>query len=231
MTAFAATTGPTWFWYFTRATGMVALILLSAIMVLGILGPLRASTRLWPRFALDAMHRDLSLLALLVIVVHVLTTVLDGFAPIGLVAAVIPFTSSYRPLWLGLGAVAFDLMLALTVSSLLRRRLGYRTWRWVHWLAYASWPVAVLHGLGTGSDAGQAWALLVTLVCVAGVSVAALVRLARASGIEQGARNAAIVAVIAVPLALAVFTFVGPLQPHWAARAGTPANLLGGSSR
>jgi methionine sulfoxide reductase heme-binding subunit len=231
VTLLAATSGPTWFWYFTRATGIVALILLSAIMVLGILGPLRASSRLWPRFAVDAVHRDLSLLALLVIVIHVVTTVLDGYAPISLAAAVIPFDSSYRPLWLGLGAVAFDLMLAVMLTSVIRRRLGYRAWRGVHWLAYASWPVAVAHGIGTGSDAAQGWALAVTFACVVAVVIAVLVRVVRATGIEEGTRSVAIAAVIVVPLALAIFTAVGPLASNWAQRAGTPTNLIGSSTR
>src|SRR4029077_18087593 len=108
--------------------------------------------------------------------VHVATSVLDKFAPIKLIDAVIPFASSYRPLWLGLGALSFDLMVALVVTSLLRRRLGYRPWRAIHWIAYASWPVAVLHGLGTGSDVKSWWELGVTIACVAAVVIAALVR-------------------------------------------------------
>ena len=94
----------------------------------------------------------MSLLVIVFLVIHIVTSVLDSFAPISLTAAVIPFVSSYRPLWLGLGTLSFDLILALAITSLIRRRLGYATWRAVHWLAYASWPVAVLHGLGTGSD-------------------------------------------------------------------------------
>ena len=99
------------------------------------------------------LHRNLTLLALAFIALHVLTTVVDGYAPISLLNAVLPFTSPYRPVWLGLGAVAFDLLLALTITSLLRARIGYSRWRALHWLAYASWPIALVHGLGTGTDA------------------------------------------------------------------------------
>ena len=95
------------------------------------------------------------MLALLVL--HIVTSVLDGFAPIDLTDAVIPFASAYRPLWMGLGALSFDLLLALVITSLMRRRLGYRSWRAIHWLAYASWPIAVFHGLGTGSDTKLWW--------------------------------------------------------------------------
>src|SRR5207245_2771326 len=98
---------------------------------------------------------------------HIATAVLDSFAPIRVVEAVVPFAGTYRPLWLGLGALAFDLLLALTVTSLLRPLLGLRAWRAVHWLAYACWPVALAHGLGTGSDARSPWMLAITAGCSA----------------------------------------------------------------
>ena len=144
-----AATGPSVYWYLARGTGAVALVLLTLSVVLGVLGTLRfAVAPRWPRFAIDTLHRDVSLLVIVLLVVHILTSVLDSFAPIKLTDSVIPFVSSYRPLWLGLGALAFDILLALVITSLLRRRFGYHRWRLVHWLAYASWPVAVLHGLG-----------------------------------------------------------------------------------
>lgn len=227
MTGAAATLGPTAFWYLTRATGVVSLLLLTAIIVVGVLGPMRvAPTPRWPRFATDTVHRDLSLLAVAVIVVHVVTTVLDGFAPIGLVDAVVPLHSDYRSLWLGLGAFAFDLMLALIVTSLLRRRLGYRSWRAIHWLAYVSWPVTVLHGLGTGSDTKQLWALALTFACVLAVAAAVGVRVKRSGGIPAPARTTAYGAVALTPVGLLIFTIAGPLAPHWSRRAGTPPSLL-----
>jgi predicted ferric reductase len=229
MSSLASTLSPTWYWYFARGTGVVSLLLLTAIMVLGILGPLRVATRTFPRFAVETIHRDLSLLAVAVIAVHVVASVLDGFAPIYLQDAVIPFISAYRGLWLGLGAVAFDLMLALILTSLIRRRLGYKAWRWVHLLAYASWPVAVAHGLGTGSDAASSWSMLITFACVAAVAVAGLMRVIRVLDIPQAWRTTAVVATLAIPVALAVFAVVGPLAPHWAARAGTPTSLLHGA--
>jgi sulfoxide reductase heme-binding subunit YedZ len=211
----------------TRATGVVALILLTAVVVLGVLGSIGFSggTR-WPRFAIGSLHRDLSLLAVALLAVHIVTTLLDSFAPVKLIDAVIPFISAYRPLWLGLGALAFDLVIALVATSLLRRRLGYGAWRAVHWLAYASWPVAVLHGLGTGSDSKQLWLLAITTVCVAAVAIAVITRIARSERISERGRSAAILASLATPLAIAVFAVLGPLAPGWAARAGTPAKLL-----
>jgi sulfoxide reductase heme-binding subunit YedZ len=167
-----------------------------------------------------------SLLVTVVLVVHIATSVLDSFAPITLTDAVIPFGAAYRPLWMGLGALAFDLLLALVITSLLRRRIGYGRWRAIHWLAYASWPVAVLHGLGTGSDTKVWWMLILTVACVSMVAVACWIRFARDQQQAPGARTTALLLTAATPLGLAIFTLAGPLQHGWARRAGTPANLL-----
>jgi sulfoxide reductase heme-binding subunit YedZ len=175
--AFAAASHTTdWYWYFSRATGLIALVLLTATIVLGVLGPLRVSTTRWPRFAIRTIHRDLALLSLLMITIHVVTAVLDGYVHIPLSAAVLPFGSSYRPFWMALGAVSFDLLLAIVLTSLLRRRVGDRIWRLVHWFTYASWPIAVAHGLGAGSDSSQTWALAITFGCCTVVGFAALIR-------------------------------------------------------
>ncbi len=226
MSAFA-TAGPSVYWYLTRATGVVALILLTAVVVLGVLASIGFSGGArWPRFAIGSLHRDLSLLAVALLAVHIVTTLLDSFAPIKLTDAVIPFISAYRPLWLGLGALAFDLVIALVVTSLLRRRLGYGAWRAVHWLAYASWPVAVLHGLGTGSDSRQLWLLAITALCVGAVAIAVIRRIVSNDRLSEQGRSWGIGAAIATPLGVAVFVVLGPLAPGWAARAGTPARLL-----
>jgi methionine sulfoxide reductase heme-binding subunit len=225
-----ATIGPSAYWYLARGTGAVALVLLTASVVIGILGSLRFSAGRWPRFAVDTVHRDVSLLVIALLVVHIVTSVLDSFAPVSLTAAVIPFGSSYRPLWLGLGALSFDLLLALAVTSLVRRRLGYRRWRAVHWLAYASWPVAVLHGLGTGSDTKSWWMLSLTAACLAVVGAAVGVRLARAGSAPRWVRTPTVALSVAAPIGLSAFTLLGPLGHGWARRAGTPANLLSKAS-
>jgi methionine sulfoxide reductase heme-binding subunit len=175
--AIAAANASTWSWYFARATGFVALILLTGIIVLGVLGPLRVVSDSWPRFAIRTVHRDVSLLALLVIAIHVITLVLDSYVSIPLSAAVLPWGSSFSPFWTGVGAIAFDLMIAIVVTSLVRRRLGYRTWRFVHWFAYASWPLAVAHGIATGTDSTTAWALCITIACIAIVMMAVVTRM------------------------------------------------------
>jgi sulfoxide reductase heme-binding subunit YedZ len=221
-----ATLSPSAYWYLARGTGAVSLVLLTAVVVLGILGSVRFAAPRWPRFAVDAVHRDLSLLVIVVLAIHILTSVLDGFAPITLLDGVIPFVTPYRPLWMGLGTLAFDLLLAIGITSLARRRLGYGAWRAIHWLAYASWPIAVLHGLGTGSDVKQWWMLGLTVLCVMAVLGAVWTRIARVSGAHAGLRAPATALAVITPIGLAIFTLVGPLQRGWARRAGTPASLL-----
>ncbi len=178
MTAIAATTGPTAYWYLTRGSGAITLILLTLTVALGIANVERMRTAALPRFALQALHRSVSLLAVAFLFVHVATSVLDGFVSIRWIDAIVPFGAAYRPLWLGLGAVACDLLIAVVVTSLLRRRLGYRAWRATHWLAYASWPVAVLHTVGTGSDAGKTWMVVILVGCAIVMAVALIARLA-----------------------------------------------------
>ncbi|HEX3922854.1 MAG TPA: ferric reductase-like transmembrane domain-containing protein [Streptosporangiaceae bacterium] len=218
-------------WYLTRATGLVALVLLTASMALGLLSSVRYQRPAWPRFVTIGLHRNASLLALAFTALHIATTLADSYAPIRLQDVVIPFISAYRPLWLGLGAIALDLMLAMTVTSLLRTRMSYRSWRVVHLSAYLCWPVAVLHGLGTGSDTQVRWVLALTAACVAVIAVLTGWRLAYGWPAHAGAR---LVGAFALLLALVVggaWLSAGPLQPGWARRAGTPAYLIGGDKK
>ena len=219
-------------WYTTRATGIVALVLLSASMVLGLLTTLRVRTRTWPRFTLQDLHRRVSLLAVVFVALHVITTVSDSFAPIGWMSVVVPFTSPYRRLWLGLGTVSVDFLLAVTVSSLLRHRINPRTWRALHWFAYASWPLAVVHGLGTGTDPHLGWVMVLVVGCVIAVLGARRVALAvGVAGASPGAGGGAVFTSIVAVIALVAWTANGPLRPGWAARAGTPRALLIGTAK
>jgi hypothetical protein len=183
------------------------------------------STR-WPRFLVFGLHRNITLLALAFTVVHVVTTIVDAFAPIGLVDAFIPFLSPYRPFWLGMGTVAFDLLLALIVTSLFRRRIGMRAWRLVHWLAYASWPVALLHSFGTGSDARTGWLAALGVVCGLTVLASVLWRVGAAPDALPVVRAGATLAAAGVLVGLVVWARGGPLHRGWATRSGTPASLL-----
>jgi sulfoxide reductase heme-binding subunit YedZ len=146
-------------WYTARGTGVVALLLLTVVMVLGVGSRAGRPVFGLPRFAVALVHRNASLLAVTLVVLHVTLLLFDPYAQLKLLDLVVPFTAAYRPLWVGLGTLALECVVAVIVTSLLRHRLGRRTWRAVHWLAYAAWPVAWLHGIGTGTDRGSGWYL------------------------------------------------------------------------
>jgi ferric reductase like protein len=221
----AAAHGPSALWYVTRGTGAVTLVLLTASVVLGIL-----ELRAWrpvgvSLFAVASLHRTFSLLAVALLAVHVTTTLLDPFPHIGVLTAFVPFVTSYRPLWVGLGTIASDLLLAIVVTSLVRRRLGFRAWRGVHWFAYLCWPVALLHGFGTGSDPKTGWMLVLTSVCTGAVLLAVAGRIS-AAGIPARVRLGATGTAALAAVALAIWLVQGPLAKGWAGRAGTPASVL-----
>jgi sulfoxide reductase heme-binding subunit YedZ len=226
MSAQLATAGPSAYWYLTRSTGAVALLLLTLAIVLGVIDVERWSAPRWPRFVIDSLHRNAALLALVFLLLHIFTSVLDSFASISIVDAFVPFIGSYRPFWLGLGAVAFDLILAVIVTSLLRARMGFATWRAVHWLTYASWPIALVHGLGTGSDASSNWLLALSVVCMVTMLAAVLTRLIAGWRENVALRGAALGGAGVFSLFIALWLPNGPLGSEWARRSGTPAALL-----
>jgi methionine sulfoxide reductase heme-binding subunit len=221
-----AAAGPSIYWYLTRSTGAVALLLLTFAIALGVVDVRRWSTPRWPRFLVDSLHRNVSLLAMVFLVLHILTSVLDSFAPISPLDALIPFAGSYRPFWLGLGAVSFDLLLAVTFTSLLRQRMGYASWRAIHWLTYASWPIALLHGFGTGSDVKSTWLLALSIACLAVVLAAVLARTLAGWPENLSRRSAALGGAGIFSLFLLVWLPSGPLGSEWARRSGTPSSLL-----
>ena len=171
-------------WYATRGAGVVSLVLLTGVVVLGIVSAMRWQTASWPRFLTTGLHRNLALATLIFLAIHVITAVVDPFTALGWQAAIIPFSSPYRRLWLGLGVVAIDLLLAIVVTSLLRPLFGHYAWRLIHWLTYLMWPVAVIHGIGTGTDPRFVWMLAIEAVCVGSVTAAIAWRV---SGISHSA--------------------------------------------
>ena len=229
MSPLLAAAPPSAYWYLTRGSGVAALLLLTASICLGIATTMRWQMTGVPHFAVAGLHRTVTLVAIAFVALHVATTVLDGYAPVGWKDAVLPFLSPYRPVWLGLGAVAFDLVLALVITSLLRARLGYRLWRATHWLAYASWPVALFHALGTGSDARFEWMQAIAVGCTLAVVSSLALRLGSGGG-ARNRRLAGAAATAAVLLAIGIWYRSGPASHGWAARAGTPASLIARSS-
>jgi sulfoxide reductase heme-binding subunit YedZ len=162
----------TTFWYLTRASGIVSLVLLTVTMLLGVATTNRVRARNWPGYAQQELHRRISMIALVMVGLHVLTSVLDTFVDISWSAVVVPFTSSYARVWVGVGAIGLDLMVAVLVSSLLRSRLRPGTWRALHWLAYLCWPVALAHTFGMGTDSGEAWVVALASACILSVAAA-----------------------------------------------------------
>lgn len=223
----AASSNPRLEWYLTRSTGTVCLVLLTVSVVLGVLDAERLSSWSIPRFAVDAVHRSVSLLAVVFLIVHILTSILDTFVSISIVDAFVPFVGSYRPFWLGLGAVASDLMLAVAITSLVRQRLGYRVWRAVHWAAYACWPIALLHTLGTGTDVRFGWMLLLNAVCLLAVVAAVAARVLSGWPDAVGRRAAALGGAAVFTIGVVLWVPSGPLGKDWARRSGTPASALG----
>ena len=204
-------------------------MLLTVTVIMGIAAHAGLAAPGLPRVVTGGLNRNVSLLVLAFVAAHVLTTMLDSYAPIGPAAAFVPFSSAYRPFWLSLGAVSLDLLLALALTSLDRYRMSYRAWRAVHGLAYVCWPVALWHGLGTGTDSRSPWVLLIDAGCLASVTAAACWRLSRA--VPGAARSAGIAAAAPLPLGSAVFVLglaaagLGPAGGHAcrAARLGHDA--------
>ena len=145
-------------WYTSRATGAVSLVLFTAVMVLGIATSSRVAFAGLPRAGLLRLHRTITLTAMAFLTVHIVTAIADGYVDLNYWDVIVPFGSGFDPLWIGLAAVAVDLLIAIGITSALRRHLSPKVWRVVHLSAYAMWPLAVLHGFGvSGGDGRQTW--------------------------------------------------------------------------
>jgi methionine sulfoxide reductase heme-binding subunit len=180
MSALAAATGSQGLWLVSRASGVVLLVLFSAVVVLGVATRTGARSARWPRFAVAELHRTLSLFAVALLGLHVTTAILDPYVPIGWLATLVPFTSPYETLAIGAGTLAVDLGGAVLITSLLRRRIGQRAWRAIHYLAYLAWPVAFVHAIrAAGYDQHLWWVAAAEWGSLAAVATAVLVRLMR----------------------------------------------------
>lgn len=219
-----AAAGP--LWYLDRSAGEVSLLLLSAVVVVGVL---RAAMPAALPVFLEGLHVRLAAVACVFAVVHAASAVIDPFAHLGPRDALLPFTSAYRPAWLGLGVVSVYLYAAVALSSWPARKLPRHAWTWLHRLMYAGWLCALLHALGTGSDTTNRLFLLLDLAAVGGVLSAFL-----AYRVGEGVAHAPAVWGALAALALlatvgvAAWTVEGPLQPGWARQSGTPPALLHG---
>lgn len=183
-----------------RASGLVALLLLTLTIVAGVVNVRRFATARWPRAVMALLHRNVALLAVVFLTVHIVTAALDTYVAVGWLATVLPFTSRWDRLWVGLGTASVDMMIALVVTSLLRARLTYRTWRAVHWLAYISWPLAMIHGFAAGTDSRTGWARTVYVAATAAVLAAVGWRLRRPTPRFVAARSRLAIRPAGVPI-------------------------------
>ena len=167
-------------WYVSRATGVVSLLLLTGIVVLGILVNRQGRLPGLPRFVVTGLHRNLSLLGVAFVALHVITAIADPYVTIRIAAVVIPFASSYKPFWLGLGAISLDLVAALIVTSLARARMSRRAWRGLHWFSYAAWGSAVVHSFGASNDLHRGVLLYLAIACCLVVAGAVIWRITHA---------------------------------------------------
>jgi sulfoxide reductase heme-binding subunit YedZ len=200
-------------WYAARASGVAAYVVLSVVVSLGLGLGGKAQNRRWPRFSIEDIHRFGGLLVGSLIGIHVLTIAADSFLPFSLTQLLVPFTSRYRPLWTGLGIAAAELLLALAITNHYRRRLPYRFWRRAHYLNFAIWTLASLHGLMAGTDRGAVWLAIVYGVSVASVLMLLLWRFGGHVLRSPRVATAGAVTVVALPLLI-----VGPLRhspPLW----------------
>ncbi|MCO7222274.1 ferric reductase-like transmembrane domain-containing protein, partial [Klenkia sp. PcliD-1-E] len=165
-------------WYLNRATGLVSLLLMTLVVVLGVLVQRQVRLPGLPRFGTVGLHRNVSLVSAVLLVVHVVSAVVDSYVSIGWLDTVVPFVAGYESFWVGLGTLAIDLTALVVVTSLVRGRLPVRLWRGVHWTSYALWPLAFVHGLGAGTDLGSGWLLAGAVGCAVAVAVASTVAVA-----------------------------------------------------
>jgi sulfoxide reductase heme-binding subunit YedZ len=187
-------------WYAARAAGVVAYLLLTAVVSFGLTMSSRKRIERWPRFALEEVHRFGGILVGVFIAIHVVTIAIDSYLRFSLAAILVPFVSSYRPLWVALGIVAAELLLALAVTNRLRDRIPYARWRAFHYANFAVWTAATLHGLATGTDRSSVWLMGLTAACVAVVVTltARRVKLPELQALAVGGGAAAAVIVLAL---------------------------------
>lgn len=212
---------PRLLWWVDRSAGLVSLVLLTLVMLLGIVATGRPGAAVRPRVMSQALHRQLSLVATLLLAVHIATAVIDSYVPLTVLDVVVPFRAAYRPIWIGVGALALDVLVVLVVTSLLRARLGYRAWRVVHTASYALWPLAVGHALGSGSDMHASTVHAVGITCVAVVLAGAGWRLLTGRS-RPATRLAGLAGLLALTLAASGWAVQGPLAHGWSKRAAAP---------
>jgi methionine sulfoxide reductase heme-binding subunit len=200
-------------WYAARAGGVAAYVLLTTVVALGLAMSGKKRLERWPRFALEDVHRVGGLLVGSFIVIHVATVAIDAYLPFSLASLAIPLTSRYRPLWIGLGIIAAELLLALAITNHYRNRsLDYRLWRRAHYLNFIVWSAATLHGMGSGTDRSTPWLLSVYIAATASICGLTAWRVLRHRGTPQWLLRLGPLAAAGAAIALVILLAIGPLR-------------------
>lgn len=173
-------------WALGRGTGVTAVVFMTLSVTLGIATRSGRPMLSLPRFGVADVHRSAALIGTGLVTIHVLSLLADPYAQLRLIDYIVPFLGAYKPVWLGLGTLAFDVLIIVVLTALMRHRMGVRTFRVVHWSSYGLWPLAVAHSLGNGTDSGRGWFLAVAAACVLLVVAAGSWRL-RAGFVEYAA--------------------------------------------
>lgn len=207
---------PKLLWYITRATGIIALLLLGAIVILGIMTATKSTPAGIGKFIGPDLHRRLSLTTVIFLGVHIVTAILDPFVKIGITTTIIPFVSKYRPLWVGLGTLSFDLMLIIIATSIVRHKFPHSRWKKIHYLSWAVVGLVLFHALGTGSDDKIKIVEIIYVAFVLGVGAFGIFRTSRERGLTPIRKLVAGASLSLVPLAILAWASQGPLKPGWA---------------
>jgi predicted ferric reductase len=215
---------PSPLWYLDRSAGEVTLILMSTVIVVGVI---RTSLPTWSPLLVEGFHSNLALLTIAFAGLHILASILDPYARLGPVDALVPFVSAYRGTWLGFGVISGYLYAAVALSSWPARRLGRAGWQWLHRSIYVGWVAALIHSLGTGTDATNGVFLLLLVAAVTAV-IATFLAFRVADARHQFPLRAAAAGITAVLIVvvLAIWAVNGPMQPGWARASGTPPDML-----
>ena len=153
-------------WFISRATGVVSIVLLTVVVCVGIVTAGRRRPHGQSATVVMGLHRWLSLGMLVFLAVHISSAIADGYVSIGWLSVLLPFTSAYQPLLVGFGTLAIDLLVVVMITSYLRHRIPERRWRLVHWLSYAMWLVALVHGFMMGTS-DQPLLRMTSVACLA----------------------------------------------------------------
>ena len=201
-------------WYAARAGGVVAYILLTSVVLLGLSLAGKRKLKIWPRFAVEDVHRFGGILMGTFVGIHVLAIAIDAYLPFSIPSLIFPLVSSYKPLWVGLGIVSAELLIALAVTNHYRRRLSYRFWRRMHYLNFVVWGAATVHLLGSGTDRSSWWLLTITAVSVALVCGVTVLRVLRFKPAREPILRWAPAAAAAVSVVLVLALGLGAFRSH-----------------